>query len=1119
MATLTGNKIKDSYLGLLKSISNGAISSSFVQISDGGGNALPLYLSTSSIKFYNAYTFPSADGTVSGQVLSTDASGTLSWVTSSDNQTLQEVLTQGNTTDLEITTTAQFNGDINGALLQKVIAAEALSKGDVVYISGGTGANPEVSKAKADSSTTMPALGIMKEPLSLNAEGECITSGELTGVDLTGIATGAELFVSSATAGELVTTAPTGEANLIQKIGKVIKGDSSGGALTVLGAFRTNAVPNLNSAKIFLGNASNQAVSTAISGDATISDTGVISLATVPVTKGGTGATTLTGILLGNGTSAISGITSAVDGNVLTADGNGGYAFEGLPVKKTGTITVDELAVFDNADGTLRSDSTISIDSSGNITFDQGTNNYLIGGGNIAGNVGSGNVGLGHNVLTSQTSGNNNIAIGFGVLDAFVTGASNIALGDNSMGASTGGTRNIAIGKNALQNGAGSYNLAIGDSSMSSGNLSGLQNTCVGYTSGNSLTSGGNNLFIGNGAGSSVTTVSNNVILGSNNGSTITDNNNIIISDGGGNNRIQVDSGGNVGVGGTPSTWSTLTGLQVKNASLAGFGNSLYLTQNTFYDGTAWKYIANDFASKIQADQGMTFSVASSGIAPNAITWIDALTISSGGNVGIGTGTATPSQKLEVRKDDGVGSGLHGITDFNRAGGVDAQLLIGYYANGTSVTESTIYSANNMPLSLATGGSPRLTISSGGVSTFQLSALTNPSGVDANTGVIVKNNGWSGITLLSSAATGSFLTFGDADAGFRGRILYLHGSTDAMVFETAASEKLRISSGGDVNIGTADGLPLMHGSVAANASYCTYSFVNDPDTGMIRTGADTLALVTAGSPRLTISSVGDVTIGSANDPYIYMVSSGGNGYNSRFRMYGYADGGTYGGGFKIDTRDSSNVFNNALAISSTRAATFSGSVTADGGMVINGNAGLTANNYGSGKNSSFLSSHASQPQGILIHYTAASPNGTGNLFIECKDTSTQRFTVRSNGGVANYSGNNVNLASDIRLKKDIVNLPSEWDRLKQIKVVNYRYKDSDEERVLYGAIAQQVQEIYPNLVEVTVEATKTKPEYFGLREQPFQWLTTKVLQEAMTKIESQQTIIEDLKARIEKLEG
>ena len=113
MAALTGNKIKDSYLGLLKSIDNAPFSprasGSFVQISDGGGNSLPLYLSTSSIKFYNAYTFPSADGTVSGQVLSTDANGTLSWITSSDNQTLEEVLTSGNTATTAILSTADSN--------------------------------------------------------------------------------------------------------------------------------------------------------------------------------------------------------------------------------------------------------------------------------------------------------------------------------------------------------------------------------------------------------------------------------------------------------------------------------------------------------------------------------------------------------------------------------------------------------------------------------------------------------------------------------------------------------------------------------------------------------------------------------------------------------------------------------------------------------------------------------------------------------------------------------------------------------------------------------------------------------------------------------------------------
>ena len=116
----------------------------------------------------------------------------------------------------------------------------------------------------------------------------------------------------------------------------------------------------------------------------------------------------------------------------------------------------------------------------------------------------------------------------------------------------------------------------------------------------------------------------------------------------------------------------------------------------------------------------------------------------------------------------------------------------------------------------------------------------------------------------------------------------------------------------------------------------------------------------------------------------------------------------------------------------------------------------------------------------------------------------------------NYSANNVNLASDRRLKKDISALSSEWDRLKQIEVVNFKYKDSTDETSLYGAIAQQVQTIYPELVIVTREATETEPEYFGLREQPFQWLTTKVLQEAMIKIEEISAQNQDLKSRLNK---
>jgi len=182
----------------------------------------------------------------------------------------------GGTTGLEWDNTnnilsieTRFEGDIDGAVLQQVIAAEALSKGDVVYISGGTGDNPEVSKAQANSPSTMAALGIMKDNTNVNAIGECVTSGEITGLNLTGFTTGDELFVSNTTAGRLLTSAPTGEGNLIQKIGKVIKG-GSGGALTVLGAFRTNATPNLDQGSLFIGGASNQSETLAIGSNNTI---------------------------------------------------------------------------------------------------------------------------------------------------------------------------------------------------------------------------------------------------------------------------------------------------------------------------------------------------------------------------------------------------------------------------------------------------------------------------------------------------------------------------------------------------------------------------------------------------------------------------------------------------------------------------------------------------------------------------------------------------------------------------------------------------------------------------------------------------------------------------------
>ena len=193
-------------------------------------------------------------------------------------------LTYNKTTDV-LTIAQHVEGDLNGAVLQKVYnnTASTLPKGAVVYLPGGnSGDNPYAALAQANSSSTMPALGIVKEDITATAVGEVVVSGELTGLGslLTSFTTGDDLYVSTSVAGQIQNTKPTGEANLLQKIGKVIKG-GTGGALTVLGAFRANATPNLDSAKMFLGSSSNEAASVAMSGDVTIDNTGATTVGTI----------------------------------------------------------------------------------------------------------------------------------------------------------------------------------------------------------------------------------------------------------------------------------------------------------------------------------------------------------------------------------------------------------------------------------------------------------------------------------------------------------------------------------------------------------------------------------------------------------------------------------------------------------------------------------------------------------------------------------------------------------------------------------------------------------------------------------------------------------------------
>jgi len=141
--------------------------------------------------------------------------------------------------------------------------------------------------------------------------------------------------------------------------------------------------------------------------------------------------------------------------------------------------------------------------------------------------------------------------------------------------------------------------------------------------------------------------------------------------------------------------------------------------------------------------------------------------------------------------------------------------------------------------------------------------------------------------------------------------------------------------------------------------------------------------------------------------------------------------------------------------------------------------------------------------GARVYYSGAAPNGAGNVFLACQDNAATRATIRSNGGLANFQSNNVDL-SDARTKKDITPVASMWDKIGALEIVAYKYLDQTHDDVNLGVIAQQVETVEPVWVdpdgfgETPADGIPLKTVYT----KDITFAAIKALQEAMTRIES-----------------
>jgi trimeric autotransporter adhesin len=537
MAQLTGNKIKDTYLGLLKTNGSGILTSGFQRITDGSGLGSQLYLSLTQIKFYDAYIFPDADGSAN-QVLKTDGAGVLTWENDSLSNTLN--FSGGTGTGLVTldTQVLAFTGTANeietsassqAITLSFPTAGVTLPNGSIATTQTASNNSTKVATtAYVDAALTLKldlAGGTMSGDIAMganNLSGAGTVSATTFLGDLNGTINTATTATTQSAGDNSTKVATTAYVdNQVSTAGTV-----TSVALSVPTGLTVTGSPITTSGTIAIANTSGYSIptdakqtqwDTAYTNRITTATsplsitTNTISLNTVPVSNGGTGATTLTGILLGNGTSAISSITSANDGYILTADGVGGYAFEvasGGDVNVSGTPVANQIAIWTDAT-TIKGDPTFIIDSNHKITLYQPNSvptsllNYNIGGGNIANTTGSINTGFGYNNLNSVTSGYANNAFGSEALLSLSTGYNNVAIGLTAGKLITAATDNVFIGGSSARNKiTGNFNIAIGASAYS-GNSGGLN-----------LNSGNYNVIIGSSAMITAVGSNNNVVIG-----------------------------------------------------------------------------------------------------------------------------------------------------------------------------------------------------------------------------------------------------------------------------------------------------------------------------------------------------------------------------------------------------------------------------------------------------------------------------------------------------------------------------------------------------------------------------------------------------------------------------
>ena len=162
----------------------------------------------------------------------------------------------------------------------------------------------------------------------------------------------------------------------------------------------------------------------------------------------------------------------------------------------------------------------------------------------------------------------------------------------------------------------------------------------------------------------------------------------------------------------------------------------------------------------------------------------------------------------------------------------------------------------------------------------------------------------------------------------------------------------------------------------------------------------------------------------------------------------------------------------------------------------------------------------STQQGILCGVTSAAGTATA-VFVakhsitrgDVPGTGTDALIIWSNGNVVNIN-NSYGAISDIKLKENIVDANSQWDDLKALQVRNYNFKEGQTHTQI-GLVAQEVELVSPGLVgespDRDAEGNDLGTVTKSVNYSVLYMKAVKALQEAMERIETLEADVAALK--------